>query len=238
MVHLEPVKRITVTEQVMEQIAGLVINQKLAPGTQLPNERDLAESLGVTRGRVREALRALSLVGLITIKAGEGSFVNHQETPIPVETITWMFHSELNNIDEVYATRKLIETEVYLQAAEHATEQALTELTRMVERLSETRDPEKFHQLIDQCDIAVGEMCGNRILAKLMQTMVHLRKQTSHKILQVPGSMSKSAESRRALLHALQTGDRKRIREIMETHLTTSKQFYASHVAEGDEELD
>src|SRR4051794_16076813 len=98
MAHIKAIKKMTITEQIMEQIAGLIRSGELIPGEQLPNERVLAEQFGVTRGRVREALRALSLIGLITIKAGEGSFVNKQEMPIPPETIVWMFHNELHNL--------------------------------------------------------------------------------------------------------------------------------------------
>ncbi|WJH33144.1 GntR family transcriptional regulator [Paenibacillus sp. CC-CFT747] len=60
MVQIKSVKRITVTEQIMEQIVQLIRSGELQAGQQLPNERDLAEQFGVTRGRVREALRALS----------------------------------------------------------------------------------------------------------------------------------------------------------------------------------
>ncbi|WP_258171275.1 FadR/GntR family transcriptional regulator [Paenibacillus sp. R14(2021)] len=55
------VRKITVTEQIMEQIAELITSGQLQPGEQLPTERDLAVQLGVTRGRVREALRATRL---------------------------------------------------------------------------------------------------------------------------------------------------------------------------------
>ena len=69
----EPLKKVTLTEQVMERLAGMITSGQLKPGDKLPNERDLAELFGVTRSRVREALRALSLVGMLTIKPGTGA---------------------------------------------------------------------------------------------------------------------------------------------------------------------
>ena len=50
----EPLKKVTLTEQIMEQIAGMITSGQLKPGDKLPNERDLAELFGVTRSRIRE----------------------------------------------------------------------------------------------------------------------------------------------------------------------------------------
>ena len=109
----EPLKKITLTEQVMEKIAGMITSGQLKPGDKLPNERELAENFQVTRSRIREALRALSLVGMLTIKPGDGSFVSEANMKIPEETVMWMYYQEMHKHDEVYAARRLIETEVF-----------------------------------------------------------------------------------------------------------------------------
>ena len=59
--------KITLTEQVMQQLASKIISGELKPGEKLPPERDLAEMLQMTRSRVPEALRPLSLIGLVSI---------------------------------------------------------------------------------------------------------------------------------------------------------------------------
>ena len=106
----EPLKKVTLTEQVMERLAGMITSGQLKPGDKLPNERDLAELFGVTRSRVREALRALSLVGMLTIKPGDGSFVSEEGAKIPEETVMWMYYQEMRRHDEIYAARNLIES--------------------------------------------------------------------------------------------------------------------------------
>ena len=63
----------------MNQIADKIVSGELKPGEKLPNERSLAMHLGVSRGQVREALRALSLVGLVVIKPNDGTFVSEAE---------------------------------------------------------------------------------------------------------------------------------------------------------------
>lgn len=229
MLDIKAVKKVTVTEQIMEQIASIITSGQLKPGDQLPNERDLAEQFQVTRGRVREALRALSLVGLLTIKAGEGSFVNEQQAPLTPETITWMFYSEINNLDEVYAARKLIESEVYLTAASKATQAEQDHLVQILDALVQAKNqqnPAEFLDLLDQFDIYMGEICGNRIYAKLMQTVVHLRRETSLKLLKVPGAIESSMEIRLALMHAIQSKDKKLVKDSVHAFFEKSKKFY------------
>lgn len=223
------VKKVTLTEQIMEQIATLITQGTLQPGDKLPNERELAETLGVTRSRVREALRALSLVGLITIKAGEGSFVTEREMPLPGETIAWMFHNEIHNLEEVYAARKLIETEVYLTAAAAMDAEKLAVLARLLgncKQASNLGDPRQFLDHLDRFDLLMGEYCGNQIYSKLMQTIVHLRRETSLKLLHVPGAMESSTEIRSQLLQAMRGGDRVQIKRSISQFFKQSRRFY------------
>ena len=56
--EFEALNKTTLAEQVMQQLAAKIIAGELPTGHRLPAERDLAESMGVSRGRVREALRA------------------------------------------------------------------------------------------------------------------------------------------------------------------------------------
>jgi len=68
--------------EVVEEIRDIIIEDHLLPGDKLPSERELSERLAASRSSIREALRALELLGLIETKRGEGTFLrdfsNHQ----------------------------------------------------------------------------------------------------------------------------------------------------------------
>ncbi|NOU94538.1 GntR family transcriptional regulator [Paenibacillus sp. LMG 31456] len=229
MLEIKPVKRITVTEQVMEQIARLITSGQIRPGDKLPNERDLAIQFQVTRGRIREALRALSLLGMITIKAGEGSFVNKQEEPIPADAITWLFHNEIHNLDEIYAARKLIESEVYLEAAKNAAPEHFITMEAMLNSMlnaNNKKTPELFLNYLDEYDLFMGEISGNRIYGKLMQTIIHLRRETNIKLLNVPGAIDNSIENRFLIYEAMRSKNLKLVQQRIETFFQSSKTFY------------
>ncbi|MDF2963560.1 MAG: FadR family transcriptional regulator [Paenibacillus sp.] len=227
--EIKPVKRITVTEQVMEQIAGLITSGQIVPGDKLPNERELAIQFQVTRGRIREALRALSLLGMITIKAGEGSFVNKQEEPIPAEAITWLFHNEIHNLDEIYAARKLIESEIYLEASKHAKPEHLAAMETMLNFMGNAKNknsPELFLKYLDDYDLFMGEISGNRIYSKLMQTIVHLRRESNVKLLNVPGAIENSIENRFLIFEAMRSKNFTLVEKTVEMFFQKSKTFY------------
>ncbi|MCR8635629.1 FadR/GntR family transcriptional regulator [Paenibacillus radicis (ex Xue et al. 2023)] len=229
MLEIKPVKRITVTEQVMEQIAHLITSGQIMPGAKLPNERDLAIQFQVTRGRIREALRALSLLGMITIKAGEGSFVNNQEEPIPADAITWLFHNEINNLDEIYAARKLIESEVYLEASKHAGPEHFAAMEARLNSMRNAKNkkaPELFLSYLDEYDLFMGEISGNRIYGKLMQTIVHLRRESNIKLLNVPGAIDNSIEHRFLIYEAMRSKNFTLVKQTIEGFFQSSKTFY------------
>lgn len=70
----------TVTEDIIDSLGQQIVDGKYLPNEKLPNERDLAAQFGVARGRIREALRGLSMAGLVEIKRGNGTFVKHPDS--------------------------------------------------------------------------------------------------------------------------------------------------------------
>ena len=71
----EPISHASVVDSVVEQVETLILNGILRDGARLPSERDLAEQMGVSRPKVREALKQLEKNDLIHVRHGEGTFV-------------------------------------------------------------------------------------------------------------------------------------------------------------------
>ena len=181
---------------------------------------------GVTRGRIREALRALSVIGLITIKAGEGSFVKEQEVSIPPETIIWMFHNERNNFYEIFMARQLIESEVYALGGRKAGKEQIAKLEEYLVQLQQVRDVEKYVDILDQFDLLMAQCSQVQIYVKLMQTIIYLRRESSIKLLSIPGSWDHSMRTRIQLVQAMKEGDEKKIDKAIKFHYKTLKKFY------------
>ncbi|QKJ87710.1 FadR family transcriptional regulator [Paramixta manurensis] len=227
-------KKTTLTEQIMEQIASQIVSGKLKPGERLPNERAMGEMFDVTRSRVREALRALSLIGLIEIKPGDGSYVCENKPQLPEETISWIFHREIHNFDEVYAARKLIEEEVYLTAVSTASDDDVIRLQSLAEQMKavplQEEKPETYHRLLDEYDLLMGRICGNQIYDKLMQTIVMLRKDFSRKLLNTEGAIEHSLKLRMKIHEAFIQRDKVQLRKNLRLFYRSSRQFYESLV--------
>ena len=170
---------------------------------------------GVTRSRIREALRALSLIGLIDIRPGGGSFVSEQSAQIPKETILWSYHREISDYENLYDARKLIEGTVYLSCFDRRTDEVVDTLQDYAEQLfsldTNKVSAERFSSLIDEIDTYVGAHCGNGIYDKLMQTMIVLRHESALQILSTPASKESAVLWRVKVLKSFAQDDRSRV---------------------------
>lgn len=213
--EVKPVKKETLTEQIMNQLAEQITSGELRPGERLPDERSLAEMFGVTRSRIREALRALSLIGLIDIRPGGGSFVSEQSAQIPKETILWSYHREISDYENLYDARKLIEGTVYLSCFDRRTDEVVDTLQDYAEQLfsldTNKVSAERFSSLIDEIDTYVGAHCGNGIYDKLMQTMIVLRHESALQTLSTPASKESAVLWRVKVLKSFAQDDRSRV---------------------------
>ena len=75
----EKIKTKTKYSQIIEQILDLIQRNIYKPGDRLPNERLLAEEMGVSRGALRESLKALIIIGVIESRQGDGTYVSRKQ---------------------------------------------------------------------------------------------------------------------------------------------------------------
>lgn len=219
----------TQSERIMNQIADQIISGELQPGEKLPNERSLSLQLGVTRGQVREALRALSLVGLVVIKPSDGTFVSETEQPLPANSISWIFQREVHNQEELYHARKLIESDVVKLAFDHATKEDLDKLEvitqQLVDAASEKKTVAEYNELLEEFDSFMGKICGSKIMEKLMETIILIKRESDLNILQVPGAIENSIHYRQKIEKAFVERNRKKLIYSLNEFYSKSKQY-------------
>lgn len=137
--------------EIVKQLRMMIAADNLKSGDKIPSERELSERLNVGRSSVREALRALELLGLIETRRGEGTFIRDFRGNQLVQLLgTFILQDEKAKLD-VIETKNLIEMDFLRLALDRADEKQLLQLKSLVEA-DQLNDDQFFNQLIDLSD--------------------------------------------------------------------------------------
>ncbi|MCF4120291.1 FadR family transcriptional regulator [Antribacter sp. KLBMP9083] len=214
------------TDDVVDGIKRMIFDGELGPGDKLPVEKDLAERLGVSRGSLREGVRALSILGILDTRQGDGTYVTSLDPSRLLSPLRLVvdLHGEAE-AQPFHAVRRVLETEAAGLAARRITPGALAEARALLDRVAEIlgRSPVDHAQFI-QADVAfhriIAGQAGNPVLEALIET---LASRTVRERLQ-RGRDDERAEPRTAQDHeaiwrALAAGDAEGARVRMAAHL-------------------
>ncbi|WP_327077831.1 FadR/GntR family transcriptional regulator [Peribacillus frigoritolerans] len=162
-------------EEVSDELYEMIRSGSLKPGEQLDSIQQLAENFQVGRPAIREALSALSSMGLIEIKQGEGTFVKTFDPAIMNHPLSAALLMDQDNIKHLLEVRKILESGTAEVAAKKRTEENLSELKDMLFNMEKVSDDE---ELSDKADIsfhvAVANASQNELLITLMNHVSEL----------------------------------------------------------------
>ena len=133
---LRPVALPRVSDEVAEQIRRLIVTERLAEGARLPAERDLAERFGVSRPMVSQALRMLSLMGLVEIRRGSGAYVLRRPQAMVTTSVSLMLDLGSGSMAELAELRLWLETLGVVNAAQCPPPRADAALQAALRRLA------------------------------------------------------------------------------------------------------
>jgi DNA-binding FadR family transcriptional regulator len=126
---MEIPERMNLSQIVSERIKGYILDNELKAGDKLPSEKQLIDSLGVSRTVVREALKSLETVGFIKIKTGDGIYVDGLSLKPVLDQVSFRWKQDDRRMRELLATRRILE----LGAVEMAIERYDLEAIELLE---------------------------------------------------------------------------------------------------------
>jgi len=165
-------ERQKVAEEVLTQLRSRILTGKYAAGAKLPPERELAKEMGVNRASLREALKKLEHLGLVTIRQGDGTRVTHFEQTAGIELISHLIPLSPEITTDVLEFRRLFGREIARLAAVRATPQDLAKLRDLADQ---AREPSLSSEQVFDLDFAFyGAMAAassNRVVGLLVNTV-------------------------------------------------------------------
>ncbi|MBG0850834.1 FadR family transcriptional regulator [Streptomyces spinoverrucosus] len=160
----------TVPQRAIERIKTLIGEGVLEPGARLPTERELAAQLGISRSSMREAIRALTVMGVLEARHGSGIYVTQLQAGDLLETFGVVADlSRGPRLVELLEVRRILESTATALAAARITPEQLAEVERHLVAMDATDDPEEVlaHDLAFHRAIAAA--AGNETMAAILE---------------------------------------------------------------------
>lgn len=139
-----------------EQIKKYIIEKKFSPGDKLPSEAELSKEFGVSRSTIREALRALEGVGILTSQHGSGWFVKSFSFDTLAGNLAYSLLFDVHSIFDLLEIREILEINFLKEALESIKEKDLKELEKVIismenkakESKSFVKEDMMFHRIL------------------------------------------------------------------------------------------
>jgi DNA-binding FadR family transcriptional regulator len=218
------------TDEAIEKVKAMITSGALQAGDRLPREADLAAELGLSRSSLREAVRALSLVNILDVRQGDGTYVTSLDPQLLLEVLSFMvdFHRD-GTVLEFLRVRRILEPAATAMAAERITEAESARLRALLDRLGPDPDVDalvasdlEFHRLIAACS-------QNTVLCSLLETLSGptTRARVWRGLTQA-GTKERTLAEHRAILDALAAHEPEVARSWATVHIAGVEQWLAS----------
>ena len=165
-----------VSNEVAQVLLTHLVSGEYKPGQRLPPERALADSLGVGRSLIREALKALTLLGLIEVRPGDGTYLRRRPSNLLPASFEWGLLLGENQLEDVMEARQELEVVLAGLAAERRTDEDIAELRVLLEAMRDATEATDFVAADVAFHLRVAQAAKNSVLQSMhggTQSLLH-----------------------------------------------------------------
>lgn len=215
------IERKRVTDQIIDQLIAMISEGKFKPGDRLPSETALMELFGVGRSSLREAVGALSLIGMLTVRPGRGTHVAAAAADSFSKPLRWgMFMSWREKLHEFIEARISLEQTLVGMAAQRATEADIEEIRRGLNLL---KTPKLTKRKAIQADLvfhtAIANASHNSVLTRFLEELRQPVKNWMEQKASLFGGYDRVYEQHEAVFKAILARDPAGAQKAMREHL-------------------
>ncbi len=224
------------TDVVINEIKRLVLDGVLGPGSRLPVEKELSAQLGVSRGSLREGVRALVHLGVLETRQGDGTYVTALDAGRLLSPLGFL--AELptpGNAAQLLGVRRVLEAESASLAALSIDDADLESLAEALARADSALHPdgtdvEAFLDADTDFHRQIARSTGNPALAALIGILIGRTERTRVvRAMSDHGAVRSTQAEHYAILAELRRHDPHRARIRMEAHLLGVEEFARAH---------
>ncbi|MER6915707.1 FadR/GntR family transcriptional regulator [Streptomyces sp. NPDC000594] len=220
----------TVTDEAIEKIKGMIVTGALRPGDRLPKESELAAELGLSRNSLREAVRALSLIRILDVRQGDGTYVTSLDPQLLLEALSFVvdFHRD-DTVLEFLAVRRILEPAATAMAADRIAEAELDALGAQLDALGADPSVEELVAADLEFHRRIVQASGNSVLCSLLDGLSGpTTRARVWRGLTQESAVSRTILEHRAILAALRDRDGEAARSWATVHVASVEHWLRS----------
>jgi len=160
-------------DRVLNVFKEALITGKLVPGDRLPSEIELSQSLSISRGSIREAMKILAAFGIVEIRRGDGTYIAKSNHKVIFDPLLFSLILSNANVKELVELRELMEFAIVKliidnagEAELHSIERTIVQMEELIERYGEIGVDELVQSDLD-FHRALGDAAQNRLVEKI-----------------------------------------------------------------------
>ena len=212
----EPINKKSLSDEIVFQIKEMIADGRLKPNQKLPTEQELCKAFSVGRTTVREALMALTALGLVERNKHNSFVTGAVEHPLQ----EFYLHLMMDNYDigQLYEARLMLEGSVVRLACLRATEAQVRKLEELNQRM-QSDDIEAYIKADMEYHNLIMLAADNRVVYEMYQVVRFLLKKSQLEIAKSEETRSTSRAQHQQILEAIKERDPDRAGELMDNHI-------------------
>jgi len=224
---IRPINKALICEEIVDQIMALIASGDLAPGQQLPPERELSKTFGASRSSLREALRCLSIVGVLTARVGDGTSVALDGGKFLGKILEWRVITEKHGIEDLMEVRIALESVTAAKAARRVNRDDLDKFDAILAKMKKALDdPKKFTELDIEFHFTIAAVSHNFLIHDLVLMIRGQLQKVLARVLRLPNARPSTLKEHMAIVEALRRGDSDAAAQVMSRHLEAALNRY------------
>lgn len=228
----------TVTDEAIAEIKRMILSGEAGPGEKLPKEKELASQLGLSRSSLREAVRALTLMGVLDVRQGDGTYVTSLDPHLLLDSVGLVVElSQERTVLELLEVRRLIEPSATALGAARIDGAGIEKLRECLERMEAAPDPKTLVEADDEFHETIVRAAGNQTLSSLVRALSsRTMRARAWRALADEGVVEVTSLGHRDIYRAIEDRDPELARAAATTHISEVEFWFRKALSTGDEE--
>lgn len=207
--------------EVAESISERIISGELAEKSLLPAERELCETMGVSRTVIREAMKLLESRGLVRIDRGRGTVVQEAHMGPLGDSLKLLLRRRHHLIEDLLEVRKVLEVAMVALAASRRNEANLRSMERSLEIMRrKPNEPAGYVDADVEFHAEIARAAQNPVLLVLLEPLAELLRESRTETFSGPKMVKERLKQHEAIFDAIKRSDPQGAMSAMSSHLS------------------